>query len=98
VNVEATEAVHAFKLLETVERHLASSCDELKKLGSFFFVERPNCTPEPLDLRRGGGVVVVFGVVLPVVDVDVWQTRDKKFKFLLAENGDELGGNYIMET
>ena len=86
VDVEFGEAVHAFELLETIERNLASTSDELQQLGALFLVEALDCTPEPLDLRRGLLVVVVFGVVFPVVDVDVGQTRDKKFEFLFVED------------
>lgn len=52
MDVEPTEPIHTLEFPETVERDLAGTGDELKKLGPFFFVERANCTPEPLDLRR----------------------------------------------
>lgn len=38
VDVESTEAVHALKFLETIERHFASPCDELQQLGTLFLV------------------------------------------------------------
>jgi hypothetical protein len=34
----------------------------------------------------------------PIFDIDVGETRNKQFKFLLCENGNEIGGNDIMET
>ncbi len=39
VDIELTEAVHALKLLEAVERYFASSCDELQQLGTLFLVK-----------------------------------------------------------
>ena len=39
MDVETTEAIHPFKLAKAIERYLASSSDELKKLGSFFLVK-----------------------------------------------------------
>jgi hypothetical protein len=74
MNVELGKAIHTLKLLEAVEWNLRSSGDELQKLGLFFLVEAADCTPEPLDLWRGLLIVVVFGVVLPVVNVDVGET------------------------
>lgn len=41
---------------------------------------------------------MVLGIVLPVVDVDLRQTRDQQLQFLLVEDGDEIGWNYVMET
>lgn len=38
VDVESTEAVHAFQLLESVQGDLASSGDELQQLGTLFLV------------------------------------------------------------
>lgn len=74
VDIEATEAVHALKFLEAVERHLAGTGDELQQLGLLFLIEGADSAPEPLDLRGRGRVVVIFGVVLPVIDVDLWET------------------------
>lgn len=98
VDVESAEAVHTFKLLESVERDLASSRDELQQLGLLFLVERSHGAPEPSDLRRGSSVVVVLGIALPIIHVDFWQSGDQKLKFLLVENGDELRGDNVMET
>jgi hypothetical protein len=86
VNVELGKAVHTLKLFEAVEWDLGGSGDELQELGLFFLVEAADSTPEPLDLWRGLLVVVVFGVVLPVVDVNVGKTRDEKFEFLFVED------------
>ena len=52
MDIEPTESIHTLEFSETVKRDLAGTGDELKKLGPFFFVERANCTPEPLDLWR----------------------------------------------
>jgi hypothetical protein len=38
VNIEPTEAIHALKFLESVERYLAGSGDELQQLGTLFFI------------------------------------------------------------
>lgn len=51
MDVEPREAVHAFELLEAVERHLGRARDELEQLGPFFLVEGAHGAPEPLDLR-----------------------------------------------
>lgn len=71
MDIEATEAIHALELLEAVERHLTRSRDELQQLGALLLVVGADGSPQPLDLRRGGRVVVVLGVGLPVVDIDV---------------------------
>jgi hypothetical protein len=52
VNVKAAKPVHTLKLLEAIERNLASACDELKEFGTLLFVKGADCTPEPLDLGR----------------------------------------------
>jgi hypothetical protein len=98
VDIELGETIHAFQLLETVERDFTGTSDELQQFGALFFVEALDCAPEPLNLRRGGLVVVVLGGVLPVVDVDVWETGDEKLEFLLVEDGDELRGDDVVET
>lgn len=51
MNVESAEPIHTLELTEAVERYLTGTCDELQKLSSLFFIERTDCTPEPLDLR-----------------------------------------------
>ena len=75
MNVESTEAVHALKLLESVKRNLTGTRDELQELSPFFFVERSDRSPEPLDLRGSSRVVVVFSVILPVFNVDIGQSQ-----------------------
>ncbi len=60
-----------FKFLEAVQRHLGRAGDELEELCTLFLVERANRSPEPLDLLRGGRVVVVLSIALPVINVDV---------------------------
>jgi hypothetical protein len=50
MDIELAEAVHAFELTESVQWHLTGSRDELQQLRTLFLVERPDCTPEPLDL------------------------------------------------
>jgi len=98
VDVELGEAVHALKLLETIERHLTSTGNELKQLGLLFLLERSDSAPEPLDLWRCSCVVVVLGVVLPVIHIDVRQTGNEKFELLFAEDGDELRRDDIVEA
>jgi hypothetical protein len=98
MNVEFGKAIHTLKLLEAIEWNLGSTGDELQKLGLFFLVEAANSTPEPLDLWRGLLVVVVFGVVLPVIDVDVGETGDEKFEFLLVEDLNEFGRDDLVEA
>ena len=51
-----------------------------------------------MDLLRRCGVVVILRVALPVIDVDVRQTRDKQLKFLLVENGDQFRRDNVMEA
>lgn len=51
MDVESADSIHTLQLLEPVQRHLAGSGDELEQLGAFFFVERADSTPQPLDLR-----------------------------------------------
>ena len=98
MNIELAESIHALEFLESVQWHFTRSCHELQQLRAFFLVETTYCTPEPLDLRRRCGVVLILGVVLPVVDIDVREARDEKLEFLFVEDGDELGRNDIMEA
>ena len=98
MNVESRESIHALQLTKAIERHFACGSDELEQLGTFCLVERANGTPKPLNWWRGGLVVVVFSVVLPIVDVDVGQARNEEFKLLLVKNGNELRGNDVVEA
>ena len=98
VYVESADAVHALKFLEAVERHFGSSCHELEELRPLFLVEGTDCSPEPLDLLRGGRVVVILGIALPVINIDVGETRDQKLKLLFVEDCNELLRNYVMEA
>lgn len=98
MNIKTTEAVHALQFLKPIQRHLAGSSHELKELSTFFLVKRADCAPEPLDLRRGSGVVVVFCVALPIIHVNFRQTGDQQLQFLLVEDGNEFSGNDIMEA
>lgn len=98
MDIEAAEAVHALKLLEAIERNLAGTGNELQQLSLLFLVEGADRSPEPLDLRRCCRVVVVFGVVLPVVDVDLGETGDEQFELLLVEDRDEFSRDDIVEA
>ena len=98
MDVEPADPVHALKLLEPVERNFTGTGDELQQLGPFFLVKRAHRTPEPLDLRRRGRIVVIFGVHLPVIHVNFRKTRDQQFELLLVEDGDEIGRNDFMES
>lgn len=77
MDVETVDAVHAFKLFESIERHLASTGDKLQQLGQFFLVKRSDSSPEPLDLWRRRIVVVILSISFPIVDVNVRETRDQ---------------------
>lgn len=98
MNVESADTIHALQFLEAVQGYLGCARDELKKLCEFLLVEGPDSAPEPLDLRGAGRVVVVLGVRLPVVDVDIRQTRNEKFELLFVEDGDELFRDDLVEA
>lgn len=98
MDIEAVDPVHALKFLESVEGHFAGSGDELEQFGTLFFVEGADCTPEPLDLRGRSRVVVILRVDLPVVHIDLGQTRNKQLKLLLREDGNEIWRDNFMET
>src|SRR5690242_9059907 len=98
MDIELGEPVHALELFEAVQWHLTRSCDELKQLGLLFLLESTHGTPEPLNLGRSSGVVVVFGVVFPVINIDIRKTRDEQFELLFAEDGYQLGRHDVMET
>jgi hypothetical protein len=98
MDIELAEPIHTLKLLETVEWNLAGTRDELQQFGSLFLIERANCTPEPLYLRRGGRVVVILSAVFPIVHVNFGKTRNQQLQFLFVEDGDKLRRNDIMET
>ena len=98
MDVELAKPVHALEFFEPVERNLTRTADELQELSSFFLVERPDGTPEPLDLRRRCGVVVVLRVVPPVIHVDFGQARDQQLQLLLTEDRDEFRWDDVVET
>ena len=79
MDIESTEAIHAFQLLESVERDFAGSSDELQQFRTLFLVVRTDSSPEPLNLRGRGGIVVILGVALPIIDIDLGKTGDQKF-------------------
>jgi len=98
MDIESAESVHALEFFEAIEWHLARTRHELEQLGCLFLVEAAHCTPEPLNLWGCLSVVVVVCVALPVVNVDVWQTRDEQLEFLFREDGDEFRGNNLLEA
>ena len=97
VDVEPAHAVHAFQLLESVQRHLGRARHELEQLGPLFLVKRPDRAPEPLDLLRRRRVVLVLRITLPVVHVDVGQARNQQLELLLIEDGDQVRRDNVME-
>lgn len=98
MDVEPVDTIHTFQFFETIEGYFAGAGDELEQLGSFFLVEGPDSTPEPLDLLRRRIVVLVLRVALPVIYVNVGETRDEQLQLLFVEDGDELRRNNLMET
>lgn len=98
VNVESVDAIHSLELFKAVERYFTCARDELQQLGQLLLVEGSNRAPEPLDLLTGWRVVVVLGVVLPVVHIDVWQTRDEELELLFVENGNKFCWDNFVET
>ena len=98
VNIEPAKTIHTLELSEPIEGNFARPGDKLQEFRTLFFVERADGAPKPLNLGRGRLIIVVFGVILPVVDIYVRKARDEEFEFLLVENRDELGGNDVMEA
>lgn len=98
VDIEATDAVHTFEVLEAIEGHFASTSHELKELGTLFLVEGTHSSPEPLNLLGGVGVAMVLCIALPIIYIDIWKARDQELEFLLVEDGDKLRGDNIMES
>jgi hypothetical protein len=86
MDIEATESIHTLKLLEAIERNFTCSGNELQQFGTLLFVVRSNCSPEPLNLWGRCIVVVKLGITLPVIHINVGQSRDKEFQLLLIEN------------
>ncbi len=71
MDVELRETVHALQLTKAVQWYFAGACDELQQFGTLFFVEGTDRAPEPLDLWGGNLIIVIFGMILPVVDINV---------------------------
>ena len=71
MDIEPTEPIHTLELSKTIKRDLAGTGDELKKLGPFFFVKGADRTPEPLNLRRGGLIIVIFSMIFPIININV---------------------------
>ncbi len=76
MDVKSTEAVHPLELGETVKGHFAGTSNKLEKLGSFFLIKGADSTPEPLNLCRRGRVIMILGIVPPIINVNIWETRD----------------------
>jgi hypothetical protein len=76
MDIEPTKSIHALQLLKSIKRHLRSTRNELQQLSALLLIKGSDSTPEPLDLRGRGRVVVVFGVALPVVDFDFGEAGD----------------------
>lgn len=98
MDIKLAHSIHALQLLEAIERHLGRSSDKLQQLGTLLLVEAADGTPEPLNLRRRSRVVVVFGIVSPVVDVNLGKTRDEELELLLVKDGNQLGRDNVVET
>lgn len=74
VDIESTEAIHAFEFLEAVQRYLTGASNKLQQLGTLFLVVRTDCSPEPLDLWGRSCVIMILGVALPIVDINFRKT------------------------
>lgn len=98
MDIESAETVHALEFFETVERHFARTGDELKQLRTLFLIVRAHRTPEPLNLRRCGRIVVVFSIALPVIDVNFGKTRDQKLELVLIEDCNQFCRDDLMKT
>jgi hypothetical protein len=72
MDVEPAEAIHTLQFPESIERNFAGTSNKLKKLGALFFIKRPNSSPKPLNLWRSGSVVMILGIVLPIIDINIW--------------------------
>lgn len=64
MDLELLNPVHALQRAEALQRHFRCASDELQELGAVRLVKATQCTPEPLNLRRFRGVLVVLGVRL----------------------------------
>ena len=98
MDIEFRKPIHALQLTKAVEWDFACTSDKLQQLSTFFFVERTDCTPEPLNLRGGGLIVVIFGMIFPVINVDVGKAGDEKLELLLVEDRNEFRRNNVMEA
>ena len=98
MDVEPVDSVHTLQLLESVERDLAGARHELYQLGQLFLVQRTDRSPEPLDLWRSCRVVMILRVALPVVHVDIGQTRDEQLQLLLVEDRDKFSWDDLVES
>ena len=59
-----------------------------------------NCrtySPEVLDNLVLLGVSAIIGMFLPVFDINIGNTANKKFKFALIKDVDEIGRNELIE-
>jgi hypothetical protein len=77
MDIELAESIHSLKFLETIERYLASTSDELQQLGAFFLVKGSYSSPEPLNLRGRGTVIVILSIILPVIHIDIRKAGDE---------------------
>lgn len=98
MNIEALCALDALQVSKPFQRDLGCTRDELQQLCSLRLVQRSDRTPEPLDHWLTVRVTVQLSVVLPLVHVDVGQSRDEQLELLLRENPDQLDGNDVVET
>jgi hypothetical protein len=86
------------KILETIDWNTGSTRRELEKTGFLFRIPAPDTFPEVLDDFIILRVSAVVGVLLPVFDINVGDTTDKKLQLALVKHVDQVSRDELMEA
>jgi hypothetical protein len=97
-NRKPPRSVATLQILETIDRNTRSTRGELQQTRLLLGIPAADTLPEVLDDLIVFGVTAVVGVFLPVFNVDIGDTTDKKFEFTLVENVHEIGGDELVEA
>jgi hypothetical protein len=85
VDGELLDAMYALEVRKPAEGDAARACREGEYLGALLPTEALERPPPPYDRRVGRVVAVVLRRCSPLVDIDVWRSRDEQLNLLFVE-------------
>ena len=97
LNRKSPGPVRTLQILEAVDGDTRGTGGELQQTRLLLRVPAANAFPEVLNNLIILGVSTVVGVLLPVLDVDICDTTDKKLELALIKNIDQILWNKLVE-